>query len=119
MKKVKTIFGELLFASIILTSCGGNSIESDAKKMSELVCKAQKLQQKALEKISDDLSSSDNTSKAPGLQDVASGLGDMNEGIKLGSEIETLTNEMKSKYSSKEDEKKFEEAFLKEMANCK
>ena len=38
-----TIFGVILFASFILTSCGGNSIESDAKKYAELMCKAQKL----------------------------------------------------------------------------
>ena len=27
-----TIFGVIIFASVILTSCGGGSIESDAKK---------------------------------------------------------------------------------------
>jgi len=30
MKKIMTIFGAILFASFILTSCGGSSIESDA-----------------------------------------------------------------------------------------
>ena len=45
MKKVMTIFGAILFATIILTSCGGGSIESDAKKVAELQCKAQKLMQ--------------------------------------------------------------------------
>ena len=38
-----TILGVVLFASFILTSCGGNSIESDAKRCAELMCKAQKL----------------------------------------------------------------------------
>jgi len=36
-----TIFGAILFASTILTSCGGGSIERDAKRVAELQCKAQ------------------------------------------------------------------------------
>ena len=36
MKKTMTIFGVILIASLILTSCGGISIESDAKKYAEL-----------------------------------------------------------------------------------
>jgi hypothetical protein len=32
MKKLMTIFGTMFIALVILTSCGGNSIESDAKK---------------------------------------------------------------------------------------
>ena len=47
MKKIMTIFGAVLFASFILSSCGGNSIESDAKKYAELMCKSQKLASKA------------------------------------------------------------------------
>ena len=43
MKKIMSIFGAVLFASLILTSCGGNSIEKDAKKYAELMCKSQKL----------------------------------------------------------------------------
>ena len=35
MKKVKTIFGAILLASMVLTSCGGGSIESDANKVAE------------------------------------------------------------------------------------
>jgi len=41
MKKLTTIIGATLFASLILTSCGG-SIESDAKAYAELMCKSQK-----------------------------------------------------------------------------
>lgn len=36
-----------LFALLLMTSCGGNSIEKDAKKVAELQCKAQKLAAKA------------------------------------------------------------------------
>ena len=39
MKKLTTILGATLFASLILTSCGG-SIESDAKAYAELMCKS-------------------------------------------------------------------------------
>ena len=38
-----TIFGAMFIVSVIMTSCGGNSIESDAKKYAELMCKATKL----------------------------------------------------------------------------
>ena len=41
------VIGAILFVSIIFTSCGGNSIESDAKKVADLLCKAQKLTEKA------------------------------------------------------------------------
>jgi hypothetical protein len=41
MKKLTTIIGATLFASLILTSCGG-SIESDAKAYADLMCKSQK-----------------------------------------------------------------------------
>ena len=41
MKKLTTIIGATLFASLILTSCGG-SIGSDAKAYADLICKSQK-----------------------------------------------------------------------------
>jgi len=92
-----TIFGAILLASTILTSCGGGSIESDAKKLAELECKSQKLKQKA---TSGDMSV-------------------MEESTKLASEIKTLTNELKEKYTSDSDKKKLAEALLKEKKNCK
>ena len=97
MKKIMTIFGAILFASVILTSCGGGSIQSDAKKVAELQCKAQKLMQKA---TSGDMSV-------------------MEESTKLASEAATLSKEMEGKYTSDSDKKKFAEALLKEMGNCK
>ena len=97
MKKIMTIFGAILFASVILTSCGGGSIQSDAKKVAELECKAQKLLQKA---TSGDMSI-------------------MEESTKLASEAANLSKEMDGKYTSDSDKKKFAEAFLKEMGNCK
>tara|TARA_B110000459_G_scaffold127046_1_gene139366 strand:- start:19 stop:165 length:147 start_codon:yes stop_codon:yes gene_type:complete len=37
MKKLMTILGAFLFASVVLTSCGGE-LESDLKKFCELQC---------------------------------------------------------------------------------
>ena len=96
MKKVMTIFGAIIFASTILTSCGGGSIESDAKKVAELQCKAQQLMKKA---TSGDMSV-------------------MEESTKLASEAATLSKEMEGKYTSDSDKQKFAEALLKEMGNC-
>jgi hypothetical protein len=97
MKKVMIIFGAILFAFVILTSCGGGSIESDAKTVAELQCKVKKLIQKA---SSGDLSV-------------------MEESTKLLSEAATLSKEMEGKYTSDSDNQKFAEALLKEMGNCK
>jgi hypothetical protein len=97
MKKLMTIFGATAIASFLLTSCAGSSIESDAKKVAELQCKAQKLMQKAT-------------------------TGDMTlieESTKLASEATTLSREIEEKYPSESDKKKFAEALLKELGNCK
>jgi major membrane immunogen (membrane-anchored lipoprotein) len=96
MKKLMTIFGAILFASVILTSCGGDSIEKDAKKAAEFQCKSIELAQKAK---SGDMSV-------------------MAESAKLATEFATFRAEMKEKYTSEADQKKFEEALLKETANC-
>jgi hypothetical protein len=96
MKKLMTIFGAILFASAILSSCGGGSIESDAKKVAELQCEAQKLIQEAT-------------------------LGDMSvieESNKLASEAADLSKELEGKYTSDSDKQKFAEALMKEMGNC-
>jgi hypothetical protein len=97
MKKVMTIFGAMLFASFILTSCGGGSIDSDAKKVADLQCKAQQLMQKA---TSGDMSV-------------------MTESTKLASDAAALSKEMEGKYTSDSDKQKFAEALLKAMGNCK
>jgi hypothetical protein len=97
MKNVMTIFGAVLFASVMLVSCGGDSIQSDAKKVAELQCKAQELMQKA---TSGDMSV-------------------VEESTKLANEAATLSKEMEGKYTSDSDKQKFSEALLKEMGNCK
>lgn len=97
MKKAKIFAGVILVASVIITSCGGSSIESDAKKVAELQCKAQELMQKA---ASGDMSL-------------------MEESTKLTSEAATLSNEMEGKYTSDADKQKFAEALLREISKCK
>ena len=47
MKKLMTIVGAFLFASVVLTSCGG--VESDAAKMCDMICEADAFMKKALE----------------------------------------------------------------------
>ena len=97
MKKIPTIFGVILFASILLTSCGENSIESDAKKLANLKCKAMELLQKA----------------ETGDQSV------IEESSKLGIEADKLAKEIESKYSSKTDRKSFDDAFREAQRDCK
>ena len=97
MKNLLTIFVAILCVSLILTSCGGNSIASDAKKVADLQCKQQQLMQKA----------------------SAGDMSVMAEGTELASQVASLSNEMEGKYTSDSDRAKFAEALLKEMGNCK
>lgn len=100
MKKTMTIFGVILFASFILTSCGGNSIESDAKKYAELMCKAQKL-------------------AAEGAAKAATGdMSAITESTKLASEAASLAQEMQEKYKDAADYQKFSTAYLKALGDC-
>lgn len=96
MKKVTPILIQLLFASSILTSCGSDSIESDAKKVAQLQCEAQKLMKEA---TSGDMSI-------------------VEKSTKLVTEAATLSREMEGKYTSDSDKKKFSEALLREMGKC-
>jgi len=97
MKKLLAFFGAMIFASAILTSCGGSSIESYAKKVAELECKGQKLAQKA----------------TSGDASVAE------EMTKMESEHAALLKEVEGKYPSDSDKKKFMELLKKELENCK
>lgn len=97
MKKVSIVLGTVLMLTTFLSSCGGNSIESDAKKVAELQCKAQQL---ALKAASGDMSI-------------------LEESTKLSTEAAALASEMENKYTSDSDKQKFGEALLKEMGNCK
>lgn len=96
MKKSITVFGAMVFATLILTSCG-STVESDAKKLAELQCKSQKLSQKIL-------------------------AGDMSvsaESMSLAADAAKFSQEIKGKYTTDEEKKRFSEALLKEMGDCK
>ena len=86
-----------MIGSFMLTSCGGGSVESDAKALAELQCKAQKLAEKT----------------ASGDESA------ITEAQKLGEEIATLTKDTQGKYTSESDMKTFTEVLMKEMENCK
>ncbi len=96
-----TIFGAMFIASVILTSCGDNSIESDAKKYAELICKVQKL-------------------ATEGAAKTATGdMSAMTETAKLMTEANSLATEMKDKYKDASDYQKFSAAYMKAFADCK
>ncbi|PHX82066.1 MAG: hypothetical protein CK539_06585 [Flavobacteriales bacterium] len=101
MKKIIFNLTAIAFVSLLLTSCGGNSIESDAKKYAELMCKAQKL-------------------ATEGAAKAATGdMSALTESTKLASEAATLMKEWEGKYTSDSDKKKLADAYLIEMGNCK
>jgi len=79
-----TILGAIMIASTLLTSCGGGSIEKDAKEIAEIQCKAQKLIEKS---TSGDMSL-------------------IEESTKLALESEILLKELEEKYTSDSDKKK-------------
>jgi len=88
-----TIVGAFLFASVVLTSCGG--VESDAAKMCDIICEADALMKKALED--------------PTNTDL------ITEANKMATDNEATMEELKEKYKDDEDGKK---ALLAELAKC-
>jgi len=97
MKKVMTFFGALIFASVIIASCGGNLIESDAERFADLQCKSQKLLVKA----------------------TAGDMSVMAEITKLSNEAATLSKELDGKYTTDSDKQKLAEVISKAMGDCK
>jgi hypothetical protein len=80
----------------MLSSCGSGTIESDAKRLAELQCKAQDLD-----------------------QNVSSGDEDaLEESLKLAGEIIELAAELEEKYKSDSELEEFRQALEKEMGNC-
>lgn len=84
------------FLLLLFTSCGGSSIESDAKKLADLQCKAQKLAEKA----------------------AAGDMSSMTESLDLAKEANEMINELEAKYTTESEKEKLAEALLKEMGNC-
>ena len=97
MKKKLSFLGTLLISATIITSCGSAAVESDAKNVAELQCRAQKLAQQVM---SGDMSV-------------------LEESASLQKEATALANELKGKYESESDLKKFSEAYTAALKNCK
>jgi len=96
MKKTTFFCGAFLMGALIFTSCGKSSIESDAKKVAEIQCKAMKL-----------------------MKDAASGDASvMEESAKIGAEASELAREMEGKYTSDSDKEEFAKALQKAMGDC-
>jgi|GEM_PF-5453126 len=98
MKKLFYYFLAVLFSSSTLISCNGTSsaIKDDAKKLAELNCKMQDMTQKS----------------------GSGNLSDFSESMKLTSEIIQLTLQMNEKYSSAQDNEKFNKALAEAMKDC-
>ena len=105
MKKLFTIFGTLLFFTLILSSCGSSQIDKDAKKLAELQCEARK----AIAKVTLDAASSGNLS-ANAITE---------EGLKWAEKEKPILQEIEAKYTSDSDKKKFAEALEKALQDCK
>lgn len=96
MKNLITILSAVLFISATLVSCGGNELESDAKKLAKMTCEIQALTKTA-----------------------TADLGAIANATKLTTEVASFSIEMKKKYSKEEDLKLFGEIMQKELASCK
>ena len=95
MKKLLSLFGALMIASLILSSCGG--IESDAKKIAKLACKRIELKQRI------------NSGDASAAEELE----------KVEAEGRSLAKKLEKKYSTKEEQEKFRKALKNEMGKCK
>ena len=98
MKKVMNTIGAILLASIFMTSCG-SSLEGDATKIAELLCKSQQLSIKA--------NNGDTSS--------------ISEAQEMMLEVEELKKDFGNKYENGTAKKDFENAVIKAMSkmNCK
>lgn len=95
MRRFKITIG--LIAAFLLASCG-NSINSDAKKLADLQCKAKDLTQKMM---SGDTGSS--IEKETG---------------KITKEIEELAQEIDEKYTSQDEQEELQQAIMEAMKKC-
>lgn len=96
MRKLIYFAGALIIASMIMTSCA-NSVESDAKEVADITCEAGKLMEKSF--------AGDSTAAK-----------EMEE---LGAKMEALSTELQEKYKTPEEQKAFQEAYMKALEECK
>lgn len=97
MKKLMKSIGALIFASIMLTSCG-NSIEGDASRLAKLICQSTELSKQ-----------------------VASGdMSGIKDSQKMMVELAELKEEFDTRYKNKKAKEEFEKAVAKAISesNC-
>ena len=98
MKYLINVIVIIIFASVILFRILGNSIESDAKKLADAICK------------SEQLSKSGN---------VEVGEAAHQESQKLMQEAASLNGEMIKKYKDPIDYKQFTSIYMQAISKCK
>ncbi|MBX3164138.1 MAG: hypothetical protein KF900_06620 [Bacteroidetes bacterium] len=104
----------IISATLIIASCG-NSIDRDAKKLAEIQCKTQRLEQKRQKLLQQAMSSGDNMSA---LSAMSLSPQEMEKLSLLALEADSLFKEIERKYTSDSDKEKLRIALLKEMAKC-
>jgi len=113
MKKLMTIFGAILFASVVMISCGDDNssgkdkntaLEKDAKAMADGICGVEKLVEDA----------ATDPEKQKELEET---------GHALKEKMEKLMKEMQEKYKDEKSKsgytKDFEKAVEKALEDCK
>lgn len=97
MKKSTLFLSVSLATALFIAGCGSSSVESDAKKVADLQCRAQKLAAKAM--------TGDTTILA--------------ESQKITEEANKLNEELKNKYTNPLDMAKFAQAYAEAIKDCK
>jgi len=97
MKTKHLVYASFIFVAIVSFSCSNNTIDADAKRIGDLICKAMQLMKKV----------------PSGDESVLA------ESQKLSQEAEALKNELEAKYTSDSDKTKLAEAIAKAMSDCK
>ena len=97
MKKLTSLLGAFLFALFILSSCGGNPIEKDAKKIAELLCESSVLAAEF---------------------DETGDLAVQEECFMTMAKAKVLKEKTMKKYSSDADKKEFLNTLTTELAKC-
>jgi hypothetical protein len=94
MTKTRTILAGLLLSALILTNCGGKAsketMNADAKKVADVLCKIEKLPAQMIEKAA----SGDTTGMTASLD-------------KAKKESDDLIKEMEGKYTTESEQKQF------------
>lgn len=95
--RVQHVFAATFIAALVLFSgCGKSSIESDAKRLADIQCRAMKLAQKS----------------------AAGDMSTLSESLKLSADATELSLELQKRYTG-EDAQTFSREYLKALGQCK